>query len=78
MDPPFSHVDMVSCRNVLIYLSPPLQKHVLPMFHYALNSPGFLVLGSAESVGDHLDLFDVTDRTNKIYAQKTDDEPAFH
>ena len=70
LDPPFSHVDIVSCRNVLIYLSPPLQKQVLPTFHYALNSPGFLVLGSAESVGDHLDLFDVTDRTNKIYLKK--------
>ena len=70
LDPPFSHVDIVSCRNVLIYLSPPLQKRVLPTFHYALNSPGFLVLGSAESVGDHLDLFDVTDRTNKIYAKR--------
>ncbi len=70
LDPPFSHVDIVSCRNVLIYLSPPLQKRVLPTFHYALNSPGFLVLGSSESIGDHLDLFDVTDRTNKIYAKR--------
>ena len=52
-DPPFSHVDLVSCRNVLIYLSPPLQKRVMPTFHYALNSPGFLVLGSSETVGDH-------------------------
>ena len=70
LDPPFSHVDLVSCRNVLIYLSPPLQKRVLPTFHYALNSPGFLVLGSSESIGDNVDLFDVTDRTNKIYAKR--------
>ncbi|MGZ9272759.1 MAG: CheR family methyltransferase, partial [Candidatus Binatia bacterium] len=70
LDPPFSHVDLVSCRNVLIYLSPTLQKRVLPTFHYALNSPGFLVLGSSESIGDNIDLFEVTDRTNKIYAKR--------
>jgi two-component system, chemotaxis family, CheB/CheR fusion protein len=69
-DPPFSHVDMVSCRNVLIYLAPPLQKRVLPTFHYALNSPGYLVLGSSESIGDNVELFEITDRVNKIYAKK--------
>jgi two-component system, chemotaxis family, CheB/CheR fusion protein len=69
-DPPFSHVDLISCRNLLIYLSPPLQKRVLPSFHYALNTPGFLLLGSAESVGDSTDLFDLVDRTNKIYSKK--------
>ena len=52
-DPPFSHLDLISCRNVLIYLAPPLQKRVLPTFHYALNAPGFLVLGTAETVGDN-------------------------
>jgi two-component system CheB/CheR fusion protein len=69
-DPPFSHVDLISCRNLLIYLAPALQKRVLPSFHYALNSPGFLVLGSAESVGDNADLFELLDRTNKIYSKK--------
>ena len=69
-DPPFSHVDLISCRNVLIYLAPPLQKRVLPIFHYALNTPGFLLLGTAETVGDHLDLFDQIDRSNKIYTKK--------
>ena len=69
-DPPFSHLDMISCRNVLIYLATPLQRRVLPTFHYALNPQGFLVLGSAETVGDHLDLFDPVDRANKIYAKK--------
>ena len=49
-DPPFSHVDLISCRNLLIYLDPPAQKQVLSTFHYALNVPGFLVLGTAESV----------------------------
>jgi two-component system CheB/CheR fusion protein len=70
VDPPFSHVDLISCRNVLIYLTTPLQQRVLPTFHYALNTPGFLFLGSAESVGDHTDLFELIDRTQKIYAKK--------
>jgi two-component system CheB/CheR fusion protein len=69
-DPPFSHVDLISCRNLLIYLSTPLQRQVLPTFHYALDVPGFLVLGSAETVGDHGDLFEIVDRTHKIYAKK--------
>jgi len=70
-DPPFSHLDLISCRNVLIYLATPLQRRVLPTFHYALNPHGFLVLGSAETVGDHLDLFEPVDRANKIYAKKS-------
>ena len=69
-DPPFSHVDVISCRNVLIYLSSPLQKRVLPMFHYALNPTGFLVLGPAESLGESADLFDPFDRDAKVYAKK--------
>jgi two-component system, chemotaxis family, CheB/CheR fusion protein len=78
-DPPFSHLDLISCRNVLIYLTSPLQKRVLPAFHYALNAPGFLVLGSAETVGDNTDLFEVVDRTNKIYAKKaTASRPPLH
>ncbi len=69
-DPPFSHLDLISCRNVMIYLSTPLQKRVLSTFHYALNAPGFLVLGTAESVGETSDLFELVDRTHKIYAKK--------
>jgi two-component system CheB/CheR fusion protein len=69
-DPPFSHLDLISCRNVLIYLATPLQKRVLPAFHYALNAPGFLVLGTAETVGENADLFELLDRSNKIYAKK--------
>ena len=69
-DPPFSHVDLISCRNVLIYLASPLQKRVLPTFHYALNEPGFLLLGSAETVGDNGDLFEVVDRDQRIYSKK--------
>jgi two-component system CheB/CheR fusion protein len=69
-DPPFSHVDIISCRNVLIYLATPLQKRVLPTFHYALNLPGYLVLGTAETVGENTDLFQIVDRANKIYVKK--------
>ncbi|HEX6284207.1 MAG TPA: PAS domain-containing protein, partial [Pyrinomonadaceae bacterium] len=69
-DPPFSHVDLISCRNVLIYLSTPLQKRIFPTFHYALNPTGFLVLGTAETVGGKTDLFELVDRASKIYAKK--------
>jgi two-component system CheB/CheR fusion protein len=69
-DPPFSHLDLISCRNVLIYLTTPLQRRVLSAFHYALNSPGFLALGSAETVGEFAELFDLTDRAHRIYAKK--------
>ena len=51
MDPPFTKLDMVSCRNLLIYLSSELQKRVIPLFHYTLNPGGILLLGSAETVG---------------------------
>src|SRR6185295_12576180 len=50
-DPPFSHLDLVSCRNVLIYLEPALQRRVFPIFHYALEPHGLLILGTAESLG---------------------------
>src|SRR6266513_3887115 len=50
-DPPFSRLDLISCRNVLIYLGPQLHKRCLPQFHYALNRGGYLILGPAESVG---------------------------
>ncbi len=57
MDPPFTRLDLVSCRNLLIYLTPELQKKVLPLFHYSLNPDGVLLLGSAETVGGSTDLF---------------------
>ena len=68
-DPPFSKVDLVSCRNVLIYLDQPLQKRVLPMFHYCLNQPGFLVLGRAENVAGFDQLFVPVDKGQKIFAR---------
>ncbi|MGH2822515.1 MAG: CheR family methyltransferase, partial [Thermoleophilaceae bacterium] len=66
-DPPFSRVDLISCRNVLIYMAPALQRRVLRTFHYALNVPGFLILGSSETAGEINGLFEVTDRAHKIY-----------
>ena len=58
-DPPFSRMDLVSCRNLLIYLTPPLQRQVVSTFHYALNSIGYLVLGNSETVGANSDLFEL-------------------
>ena len=66
-DPPFSKLDLISCRNVLIYLSPVLQKKVLPTFHYALRPSGVLMLGSSETAGSAGDFFEVLDKKNKLY-----------
>src|SRR5438105_1459882 len=68
-DPPFSRLDVISCRNVLIYLSPELHKRCIPQFHYALNPGGYLILGPAESVGMYDELFKLVDKKNKIYAK---------
>jgi two-component system CheB/CheR fusion protein len=57
MDPPFTKLDILICRNFLIYLTPELQKKVLPLFHYSLNPGGVLFLGSAETIGAYTDLF---------------------
>src|SRR5216117_2933438 len=69
-DPPFSRLDLISCRNVLIYLSPELHKRCIPRFHHALNPGGYLILGPAESVGMFDELFDLVEKKNKIYAKK--------
>jgi two-component system CheB/CheR fusion protein len=69
-DPPFSRIDLVSCRNVLIYMQPPLQKRILRIFHYALNPNAFLLLGTSESVGEGSDLFSLVDRKAKLYSRK--------
>lgn len=67
MDPPFTKLDILSCRNLLIYLGPELQKKLLPLFHYALNYGGLLVLGSAESLGTHTNLFSTLESRARIY-----------
>ncbi len=69
-DPPFSRMDLVSCRNLLIYLTPPLQRQVISTFHYALKTSGYLVLGSSETVGGNSDLFELLDRRQKVYQKK--------
>jgi two-component system CheB/CheR fusion protein len=69
-DPPFSRLDLISCRNVLIYLSPELHKRCIPQFHHALNPGGYLILGPAESVGTFEEFFELVDNKNKIYAKK--------
>jgi two-component system, chemotaxis family, CheB/CheR fusion protein len=68
-DPPFSNVDLISCRNVLIYLDASLQQRIMPIFHYSLKSTGFLLLGTAESTGKYSDLFTVVEKKHRIYAK---------
>ena len=69
-DPPFSNLDLLSCRNLLIYLGPGLQKRVVPIFHYALKPNGYLLLGRSETIGSFADLFSLAHREQKIYAKK--------
>lgn len=69
-DPPFSQLDLICCRNVLIYLEPVLQKKIISLFHYALRPSGFLALGISESVGSSTNLFSMVDRGSKIFAKK--------
>lgn len=70
-DPPFSNLDLISCRNVLIYLGVSLQRKVLPLFHYALKPNAFLMLGASETVGGYADLFGLLDKHVKLYVKKT-------
>jgi two-component system CheB/CheR fusion protein len=69
-DPPFSNLDLISCRNLLIYLSNSLQERIMALFHYSLNLTGYLVLGTAESVKAASNLFAPVDEACKIYARK--------
>jgi two-component system CheB/CheR fusion protein len=69
-DPPFSRVDLISCRNLLIYLATPLQKRVIPTFHYALNPNGYLLLGASETIGSFGDLFSLVDHKHRLYVKK--------
>ena len=69
-DPPFSKLDLISCRNVLIYMDRELQKKLISLFHYALNPGGFLFLGSSETVGEFENLFSTLDRKSNLYQKK--------
>jgi two-component system, chemotaxis family, CheB/CheR fusion protein len=77
-DPPFSRLDLISCRNLLIYFEPELQQKVLPLFHYALNPDGLLFLGAAESIGSYLELFEPIDKKWKFFVRKPATTPALH
>lgn len=70
-DPPFSNLDLISCRNLLIYLGPVLQKRVIPTLHYALKPNGYLMLGTAENLGAYGDYFSTVDKKHKIFQKKT-------
>ena len=77
-DPPFSNLDLISCRNVLIYLNRELREEILPMFHYALNDHGLLFLGSSENIGEFSDLYEPIDKENRIFRQKGDSQARNH
>ncbi len=66
-DPPFTRLDLLSCRNLLIYLNTDLQHRLLPLFHYSLRPHGFLMLGASESIGDHGPFFDTIDAKWRIF-----------
>jgi two-component system, chemotaxis family, CheB/CheR fusion protein len=71
-DPPFSRIDLVSCRNLLIYFGPEIQGQVIPTFHYSLRDGGYLFLGTSENVSQFNDLFTPLDRKHRIFRAKQD------
>jgi len=76
-DPPFTRLDLISCRNLMIYLDPELQNKLIPLFHYSLNPGGVLFLGPSESIGAFSDLFPVIDKKWKFY-QRRESKPAIN
>ncbi|PIN69516.1 hypothetical protein COV93_05110, partial [Candidatus Woesearchaeota archaeon CG11_big_fil_rev_8_21_14_0_20_43_8] len=74
-DPPFSNLDLISCRNVLIYLENHVQKKVIPIFHYALKQNGHLMLGGSETIGTFTDIFNIIDKKNRIYTRQATISP---
>jgi two-component system CheB/CheR fusion protein len=68
-DPPFSKMDLISCRNVLIYLGTELQRQIIPTFHYALRQNGFLLLGTSETIREFTELFQQIDRKHKFFVK---------
>ena len=70
MDPPFTRLDLISCRNLLIYLTAELQKKLIALFHYSLKPDGILFLGTSETIGRFADLFSTVDTRWKIYQQR--------
>jgi chemotaxis methyl-accepting protein methylase len=76
MDPPFTRLDILICRNLLIYLTPELQKKLLPLFHYSLNPGGILFLGSSETIGTFTDLFATLNIKSRIFWRRESLLPA--
>jgi two-component system CheB/CheR fusion protein len=71
-DPPFSRIDLVSCRNLLIYLGPAMQNQVIPTFHYALRPGGYLFLGTSENASQFTDLFTAIDKKHRVFRARED------
>src|SRR5207248_9504867 len=69
-DPPFSRIDLISCRNLLIYLDKELQQQLLSVFHYALRPGGYLFLGTSETLAQHAELFTAVDRKHRIFQRR--------
>jgi two-component system CheB/CheR fusion protein len=74
-DPPFSMMNLVSCRNLLIYMNPDLQSRVIPVFHYSLVAGGVLLLGGSESLAQHMDLFETLDKKARIFLRRQGPSP---
>jgi two-component system CheB/CheR fusion protein len=75
VDPPFTRLDLLCCRNLLIYLTAPLQRRLLPLFHYSLRPGGVLLLGSSETIGRFDDLFETTDARLRLYRRRAVAKP---
>ena len=75
-DPPFSRMDLISCRNLLIYLGIDIQNQVIPLFHYALRPEGYLFLGSAENVSNFNDLFAPLEKRHRLFRRRSDVAPS--
>ena len=69
-DPPFSRLDLISCRNLLIYLKSPLQAQIIPLFHYSLRAGGYLFLGPSENVTRYSELFSIIDRRSRLFRRR--------
>jgi two-component system CheB/CheR fusion protein len=69
-DPPFAHLDLITCRNVLIYLESATQQRIFPIFHYALDPNGLLLLGTAESLGAAAEMFVALDKHHRIFGRQ--------
>ncbi len=76
-DPPFSRLDLISCRNLMIYLSSDLQRRVMPRFHFSLKPHGYLFLGPSEGIAGDDRLFDVVDKTHRLFRRNDEIEPSY-